>query len=145
MPSTACSVLASILKQCYIEHMNERMSQTNNFARLARYSLMLSVLSLISVITLFPSGLYYGFLCAALGVAGGFLSRPYLQHKGSCTASIIMGIIAMIICGVAFHGIYSLYTMLKDPVAGPQITEFIREVLAQYGMSTETFARIMKP
>ena len=125
--------------------MNEQMSQTNNFIKLARYSLMLSVLSVISVITIFPSGIYYGFPCAAIGVAGGLLSRPYLEHNGSCTASVILGIIAIIICAVAFHGIHSLYTMLNDPVAGPQITQYISSILSQYGVSLDVFAQIMRP
>ena len=125
--------------------MNEQVSQTNNFAKLARYSLMLSVLSLISVFTIFPSGIYYSFPCAAIGVAGGLLSRPYLKRKGSCTASIIMGIIAMLICIAAFQGIHSLYAMLNDPVAGPQLTQYITNILNQYGVSVELFAQLMRP
>ncbi len=125
--------------------MNEQTSQTNNFARLARYSLMLSALSLLSVFTIFPSGIYYSFPCAAMAVAGGLLSRPYLSRRGACTASIIMGIISMLICIAAFHGIHSLYAMLNDPVAGPQITQYISNILEQYGVSLELFAQLMRP
>ena len=125
--------------------MNEQMSQTNNFIKLARYSLMLSVLSIISVFTVFPSGIYYSFPCAAIGIAGGMLSRPYLKHKGSCTASIVLGIISIIICVIAFHGIHSLYAMLKDPVTGPQITRYITDILNQYGVPADVFAQLMKP
>ena len=125
--------------------MNEQMSQTNNFAKLARYSLMLSVLSIISVFTVFPSGIYYSFPCAAIGVAGGLLARPNLKSKGSCTASIILGIIAILICAVSFHGIYSLYALVKDPVAGPQVTKYISDILGQYGVSIDVFAQLMKP
>ena len=125
--------------------MNEQISQTDNFTKLARYSLMLSVLSLISVFTVFPSGIYYSFPCAAIGVAGGLLSRPYLKRKGSCTASVIIGIIAMLICLFSFHGIHSLYKMLNDPVAGPQITQYITGILSQYGVSVDVFAKLLSP
>ncbi len=125
--------------------MNEQMTQTKNFAKLARYSLMLSVLSIISLFTIFPSGIYYSFPCAAIGVAGGLLCRPYLERKGSCTASVVLGVIAILICAVSFHGIHSLYTMIKDPVAGPQITQYISNILNQYGVSIDMFAQLMKP
>lgn len=105
---------------------------------------MLSIVGLISSITLFPSGIYYGFVCGVLGAAGGILSRPYLKRKSSCTASVIMGVISVLICAVAFHGLHSLYTMLKDPVAGPKVTELIRQILNQYGLSLDTFAQIMR-
>lgn len=125
--------------------MNENIGKIDLYAKLARYSLMLSCLALMSILMLFPSGMYYGFVCAALGVAGGILTRPYLKRKSACTAAVVIGVITILLCFVAFHGMYSLYIMIKDPVAGPQISSVISQILNQYGVPIETFAQIIRP
>lgn len=125
--------------------MNENIEKSDLYTKLARYSLMLSCMALMSILMLFPAGMYYGFVCAALGAAGGILTRPYLKRKNACTAAVVIGVIAILLCFAAFQGMYSLYTMIKDPVAGPQISSIISQILNQYDIPIETFAGIIKP
>ena len=125
--------------------MNENINPTDVYTKLSQYSMLLSVLGMVSYVIMFPSGIYYGFVVSAIGIAGGFLSRPYSSRAGRSTAAIVIGVINIAVCLAAFHGIHSLYTMLKDPVTGPQISSFVYGMLDQYGVSPEVFAELMKP
>lgn len=125
--------------------MNENINQTDLYTRLSYYSMLLSILGMVSYVIIFPSGIYYSFVVSSIGVAAGILSRPYSARAGRSNAAVIIGIINIVVCLAAFHGIHSLYTMLKDPVAGPQISSFVYGMLDQYGVSPEVFAELMKP
>ena len=124
--------------------MNEQAKPTDNYTRLSRYSLLISVLGAASYLLMFPAGIYYGFLCGVTGAAGGILTRPYSMQRGFSTAAILVGIFNIGICLLAFHGLNALYTSLRDPVMGPQVTKFILDMLAQYGISTDTFVTLMQ-
>ena len=125
--------------------MNEEINQTDNFTKLSGYSLISSIIGTVSYMLMFPSGIYPGFLMSVLGITGGMLSRPYTKRSASSSAAVVIGIINIIICIAAFHGLDSLYTLLRDPEAGPQISSFILDMLSRYGVSPETFVQIMKP
>lgn len=125
--------------------MESKLDQIDNFSRISRYSLLMSVVGLLSCITAFPSGIYYGFVCSAIGIAGGCVSHRYSKRKLSAVFAIIFGIINVMICVAAYQGLHSMYTMLQDPVDGPKITEFILGMLEQYGVPVETFVQLMKP
>lgn len=125
--------------------MNGNINQTDLYTRLSYYSLLLSILGMVSYVIMFPSGIYYSFVVSAVGIAAGLLSRPYSMRAGRSSAAVVIGIINIAVCLAAFHGIHSLYTMLKDPVTGPQISSFVYGMLDQYGVSPEVFAELMKP
>ena len=115
----------------------------DNYTRLSGYSLMFSVMGAVMYLIAFPSGIYSGFVLGAIGTAGGFLSRPYTEKKLFAILAIIVGIIDLAICMLAFHGLHSLYSMLNDPIYGPQITSFITDLLEQYNVSLDTFVTLM--
>ncbi len=123
--------------------MNDNTDVLSNYTRLAKYSMMLSVLGAVSYMLMFPSGIYYAFLCGVIGVSGGILTRKYSTNRGSCNAAVIVGIIDIIFSFLAFHGLNSLYSALRDPELGPQMSRFILEMLKQYGISSDTFVSIM--
>ncbi len=123
--------------------MNEHTDAISNYTRLAKYSLTLSVLGAVSYMMMFPSGIYYAFLCGVVGVAGGILTRRYSERPGSSTAAIVIGIIDILFSCLAFHGLNSLYSTLRDPELGPQMSRFILDMLGQYGISTDSFVSIM--
>ena len=125
--------------------MNEKLKPIDNFTRLARYSMYLSLVGALSYIITFPAGIYYGFMMSAIGTAGGILSKPYAEKKRSAKIAIVVGVINIAICLLAFHGLQSMYDSLKDPVLGPQVTEFVKYTLEQHGISLETFVQIMQP
>lgn len=119
-------------------------NQINNYSRLSAYGLFFSVLGAASYTMLFPSGIYYGFFCAVVGVTAGILSHKYTKKKLSATLAIVIGVIDLIICLLAYHGLDSLYTSLRDPVLGPEITKFVTEFLKQYNIPIDTFAAMLR-
>ena len=125
--------------------MNEKMSTTDNYTRLSGYCLLLSVLGAVSYLLMFPAGIYYGFFCGVLGASGGILTRPWTEKRRQATAAIVVGVIDVAIYLVAFHGLNTLYSFLRDPELGPQMTQFVLNLLGQYGVSTDTFSTIMNP
>ncbi|MBQ8934384.1 MAG: hypothetical protein IJ061_08890 [Lachnospiraceae bacterium] len=125
--------------------MNENMNPTDNYTRLSGYCFLLSVLGAVSYLLMFPAGIYYGFFCGVTGACGGILTRRYSARRGHATAAIVIGMIDIVICLVAFHGLNTLYSSLRDPVLGPQMTQFILNMLNQYGVSADTFSTLMHP
>ena len=58
-------------------------------------------------------------------------------------AGLAIGIIDVILSAIAYYGLYLIYSMLLDPVAGPRLTSLISDMLSQYGMSLEMFSQLM--
>ena len=123
--------------------MNEKTDQAGNYTRLARYSLLLSVLGAASYLLMFPSGIYYAFLCGVIGASGGFLTKARIERGAYSVSAVVIGLIDILFSLLTFHGLNSLYSSLKDPVLGPQMTKFILDLLEQYGVPADAFVTIM--
>lgn len=110
---------------------------------LARYSLIMAVCGLLAYFFLFPSGIYYSFFFGVMSVTGGIMSRAITDHRGYSNAGIVLGAINVLISIIAFYGLLSIYTGVRDPVMGPKITSMLMEALEAKGISLDTFVQIM--
>lgn len=112
------------------------------YLRFGKYSTWLAIIGMIFYLTFFPSGIYYGFFCGVMAIAFAVTARMN-NPKARIGAGLAIGIIDVILSAIAYYGLYLIYSMLLDPVAGPRLTSLISDMLSQYGISLEMFSQLM--
>ncbi len=120
--------------------MNENV--TKIYLRFARYSLWIGLIGLFCCLTIFPDGIYYGFFCGVMAIALAVISR-HNATGSKIAAGVIVGIIDIVLSIIFYYGLYLIYSLLLDPVAGSQLTAMLSDILAEYGMTIEMFSSII--
>ena len=108
-----------------------------------KYSVIAGVCGLILLMFFFPTGMYMGFFCGAVGLACGVVAK-----RASGRASVPGIILCALSLGLSLFYYITLlgfYEVIRDPVYGRQWTQLFTQILTQSGLSLEQFSRIMAP